>query len=54
MNDTLSAGTQKSTSQQELPTGLGLLFQDTNNLILILVLFLAAFAAGTLLSPSIL
>jgi len=55
MNDTISAGTQKSSqSQQELPSGVGLLFQDMNNLILLVVLFIVTFGAGIFLSPSIL
>ena len=55
MNDTISAGTQKSSqSQQELPSGVGLLFHEMNNLIILILLFIATFAAGVFMSPSIL
>ena len=55
MNDTISTVTQKSSqSQQRLPSGVGLLFHDMNNLIILMVLFIATFAAGVFMSPSIL
>ena len=55
MNDTISAGTQKSSqSQQELPSGVGLLFHEMNNLIILAVLFIVTFGVGVFMSPSIL
>ena len=55
MNGTIYAAAQKSSqSQQKLPSIVGLLFHDMNNLIILIVLFIATFAAGVFMSPSIL